>query len=201
VSDTREHIPFVYLADIVEGRRALDEATRAHLTTCSRCAADHSWLEWALGLMRTDRSENAPPEAIARAKQLFRPPARPSLRQRIIAALSFDSAVTPLAFGVRSGAAARRQMLFNAGEFDIDLRVAPNSNPLANGAPALLVAGQILGRDGGRRIELRGPNDAVTADINMLGEFALPPVPAGHYSLVLQLADLDIEIPHLDLSS
>jgi hypothetical protein len=201
VNNLREHIPFVQLADLVEGRLTLDESARAHLAACTQCAADHHWLEWVIGRMRADRSEDAPPEAIARAKQLFRRSTRPTLRQRLIGALSFDSAIMPLAFGVRSGMASQRQMLFNAGEFDIDLRVAASGGPLASGAPSLLVAGQILGDDAGRRIELRGPAGSVTADINELGEFTLPPVPAGHYSVVLQLADVDIEIPDLDLSS
>lgn len=202
MSSVRDHIPFALLADFAEGRRAPDDQAREHLVACGRCAGELASLERLIGVMRADRSADAPAELIARAKGLFRAPG-PNLRQRLLAALSFDSARAPLAFGVRTGEismqgrAAERQMLFNAGALDIDLRLAPEGGTPPDERALWVVTGQVLGAEGGRRVELRGPGGAPTAVINDQGEFALPPIPAGHYVLTLQLADLDIEIPDL----
>src|SRR5512136_2866312 len=124
------HIPFRRLADLLEGRLSPDEQAplRAHVADCPRCAADVAWLERITGLMRTDASADAPPQVIARAVSLFRPRAAqpaPGLLQRVVAALRFDSAQLPLAAGVRSGQPVARQLLYDAGGYELDLRVAP----------------------------------------------------------------------------
>jgi anti-sigma factor RsiW len=204
VSSHHNHIAYTLLVDMVEGRLRPDAAMLAHLADCPACAGNTAWLERVLGLMRSDTSVDAPPELVARAKRLFQiqpPAARPSLRQRIAAVLSFDSAATPLAFGMRGGMAGERQLLFNAGQLDVDLRIAPSAASLPGGQAGWALSGQILGVDGGRRIELRGPAGTATAPINALGEFALPPVPAGEYTLTLQLAEIDLDLPVLAVGS
>jgi hypothetical protein len=211
VSSLRDHIPFALLADFSEGRQVPDDQARDHLAACARCAGELASLQRLIGVMRTDRSADAPADLIARVKGLFRAPAAapgPSLRRRLVAALSFDSARAPLAFGVRAGeisprerAAAQRQMLFNAGALDIDLRLTPVGGTPADERALWVVTGQVLGSEGGRRVELRGPGGAPAAAINDQGEFALPPIPAGHYALTLQLADLDIDIPDLAIGA
>jgi hypothetical protein len=204
VSSHRDHIPYTLLVDMVEGRFTPDAPMLAHLAECPTCASSVAWLERVLGLMRSDSSVDAPPALVARAKRLFQvqpPAARPSLRQRIAAVLSFDSAATPLAFGMRTGVAGERQLLFNAGELDVDLRIAPSSASLPGGQAGWALSGQILGADGGRQIELRGPAGTATAAINALGEFTLAPVAAGAYTLTLQLDDLDLDLPTLEVGA
>jgi hypothetical protein len=195
MSSTNNHIPFALLVDFVDSRRKPDAQEQAHMADCLQCTRDLAWLERTLNVMRADRSEAAPLEVIARAKRLLRPrsgDARPGLRQRISAVLNFDSARMAPAFGLRSGTGAERQLIFNAGHLDVDLRVA------LQGA-AWTVAGQILGSDDGRNIELNGPQGVAQAPINAQGEFVLPLLPAGHYRLTVQLADIDMDLPELDL--
>ncbi|HYH85081.1 MAG TPA: hypothetical protein VEX60_06325, partial [Pyrinomonadaceae bacterium] len=150
-------------------------------------------------LMRADTSEDAPRDAIFNAIGMFRARApavaAPSILRRIVAALTFDSnALTP-AFGVRSGQSAPvRQLLFSAGDFDVDLR-------LASGGEGWTVSGQVLGRCEGGEVELGEAGRAArsSAALNDLCEFTLPPVPEGSYALRLRLGDTEIEIPELDL--
>src|SRR5689334_19267023 len=105
MSNQSDHIRFIQLVDLAEGRIATDAAVaaRSHVAACARCAADLAWLERVIGLMRTDTSEQPPPRALAAAKRLFKPPA-PASRRQFMAMLQFDSARTPIALGRRTGA-------------------------------------------------------------------------------------------------
>jgi hypothetical protein len=108
--------------------------------------------------------------------------AEPSLLRRVVAALSFDSMQPGLAYGVRSGQAAARQMLYSAGDNDLDLRVQPVGD-------AWVVSGQVLGACTGGRVELKGTDAEVSAVLNELCEFTLPGVAAGDYTLRLLLGE------------
>jgi hypothetical protein len=196
-----KHISFARLADLVEGRLSSDEARddRAHLDLCARCSEQAAQLGRVTQIMRADTSEDAPRDAIFGAIAMFRARpqavAAPNLLRRIVAALSFDSSALAPAFGVRSGQSApARQLLFSAGEFDVDLR-------LASGGEGWTVSGQVLGPCDGGEVELgEAGRDAVSsAALNDLCEFTLPPVPEGSYALRLRLNELEIEIPDLSL--
>jgi hypothetical protein len=193
------HLSFTKLADMAEGRMAGDERnlSSAHLSACPRCAAKLNRLESVLGLMRTDETEDAPREVVSRAINLFRSRVAsqtPSLVQRIVAALSFDSLQTTPAYGVRSGqAATARQLLYNAGEYDLDLRITETGE-------GWVVSGQVLGEErAGGQIELEGERGVVQADLNEQSEFMLPAVPTGSYDLRLRFTDLEVEVPQLEL--
>jgi anti-sigma factor RsiW len=193
------HISFERLTDLVEGRLSADEWAdlHGHLAACSRCAADLSWLTRAITLMRTDDSQDTPALVIARAVRLFRSRAEqaasaPNLRQRVLALLRLDSAQPPLALGLRAGQAAARQLLFSAGERDLDVRLTPAGD-------AWVVSGQLLGPEASGQAELRGEAIRVQASLNDLSEFVLPPVPAGHYGLILHLKEAEIEVPNLQI--
>ena len=194
---TAASIPFEQLVDLVEERLPIEER-QALLTlaaTQSQDLATIAWLERVLGRMRDDATENAdaPAALVARAVQLFAPrialPA-PRLRERVLAALRFDSMLQPLALGVRAGRAATRQVLFNANDWDIDLRISRSGTQW-------VVAGQVLGPGEGGTVELQGPLFAVRTTMNDLWEFTLPPVPPGEYNLMLTLKDTEITTPSL----
>ena len=198
---TPKHISFAQLADLVEGRLSADEARddRAHLNTCARCTEQASQLGRITQLMRADASEDAPRDAIFNAVRMFRArPAReaaPGLLRRLVAALTFDSNALVPAFGVRSGqSATARQLLFNAGDFDVDLRLAASGE-------GWTVSGQVLGPCVGGEVELGEAGQAATssAALNDLCEFTLPPVPEGSYALRLRLNETEIEIQDLSL--
>jgi len=195
------HVSFERLTDLVEGRVPADEQPNlhGHLAACSRCAGDLAWLKRAVTLMRTDESQDASAPVIARAVRLFQARAEQAapalnLRERVLAVLRFDSAQRPLALGLRAGQAAARQLLFSAGERDLDVR-------LTRAGDAWVVSGQILGPEASGEVELRGDASCVLAALNDLSEFALPPIPAGRYALLLHLADVEVEITDLEVGA
>ncbi|HKG12942.1 MAG TPA: hypothetical protein VKB12_06370, partial [Pyrinomonadaceae bacterium] len=189
---TPEHITFERLADMTEGRLSAEETAgeRTHLASCKRCSARAEELGRVTTLMRADTSVDAPRDLVFNAVRLFhsrRTESAPGLLRRIVAALAFDSSTRTPAFGVRSGQAApARQLLFGAGDFDVDLR-------LAAGEEGWTVSGQVLGPCEGGRVEAfaRGVREeaAARASLNDLCEFTLPPVPEGVYALRLRLND------------
>ena len=191
-----QHIPFAKLADLAEDKTGAEEraAAMTHISDCSRCAGDLERLSQLIGYMRTDTGEDAPRDVMAYAINIFRRrEEQPSLLRRIIAALSFDSLTPAPAFGVRSGQAAARQLLFEAEANDLDLRLLTQGD-------AWIIAGQVLGPDcAGGHVELKGETASATAELNDLCEFTLSPVPAGSYRLRVRLEDVEVEVPQLEL--
>jgi hypothetical protein len=169
----------------------------AHLSACSQCAGEFERVGDVLELMRSDTATDAPRDVLAHAVNIFRgrdQSSEPSLLRRIVAALSFDSSMnmTP-AFGVRSGQATSRQLLYSAEQSDIDLRISSQDDQW-------IVAGQLLGRDCvGGRVEIEGESGLAVVALNELCEFRLPPLPPGSYTLRLLFPDAEVEIPRLEL--
>ena len=197
-----DHIPFHQLADYVEGRLPLTERMEleSHLKACATCSAKLARLEHLIGLMRTDRSEEAPPTVVARVKRLLRSrhvpeSASSGLRRTVLAVLHFDSMGLTRAFGVRSGRPGSRQLLFSTGVDEIDLRIEPAGQ-------AWTVSGQVLGESATSGIAvLQGEAGETQADLNEMSEFVLSSVEAGTYKLILNLANVDVEIDDLRIGS
>lgn len=193
-----QHIPFETLADLAEGRAQAAGREAEHLSSCQNCSSQLTSLAETVRLMRADDAEAAPQSAVAYAINLFRQRAartvpEPSRLRRVLAALSFDSAGLTPAFGLRSGATAARQLLYSAGENDLDVRVA------ATPEGAFVLSGQLLGPCGAGRVELVGADDSAEAPLDERCEFVLPPVAAGTYTLRVSLAGAALEVPELEL--
>jgi hypothetical protein len=116
------------------------------------------------------------------------------MTRQILAQLTFDSFTTSPAFGVRSGPSVARQVLYAAGEIDLDLRLAPDDG-------RWLISGQILGDCAAGEVELTGCTEAeaVRAPLDELCEFTLPPVPPGGYGLLVRFGDVEVEVPLFNL--
>lgn len=136
--------------------------------------------EKIISLMQTDYSIDAPADRIAAVKRAFRSfgPQPATLLQRIKAALTVDLPAGQAAFGERSATGSTsRQMLFDAGDVAIDIRVSDLGD-------AFYVYGQILAdADISGTIELIGDNDRRDAAIGDNGRFDLGNVAAGVYSI------------------
>lgn len=201
VSAESFHPPFDRLADLVEEHLPPDDEPQlhAHLALCPYCANEVAWLERTIELMRTDESEDAPSHVIARAVHLLLLPGAddvPSRWRRVLATLRFDSGQAPLALAVRGPQLRTRQLLYGAEECDLDLRITPVGDRWS-------VSGQLLGPDGSGRVELHGAGGVVqaTTALSDLGEFVLPPVSSGGYTLRLRAGDLEVEVTSLDLGA
>ncbi|MCO6510551.1 MAG: hypothetical protein J5I65_07130 [Aridibacter famidurans] len=148
-------------------------------------------IERIIRLMQTDDSADAPSEAVKWSKNLFRTRQKqPSALQRIKAVLKLDIAPGQAVFGERSGAAEARQMLFEAGEFGIDLRVSASEG-------AFEVKGQILGEGFENREASLGDHVTRTSD---LGEFVFKAVEAGTYTFAVGNGEEEIVIEGIEIS-
>lgn len=146
-----------------------------------------------VNLMQADDSTDAPADAVKWAKNLFRTRVaepKKSIVQKVLAVLQIDLSGAQPAFGERSASAAEvRQMLFQAGENAVDLRISAAENGLD-------LSGQILGAGfAGCAVTL----GEFAASANELGEFKFKQIPAGRYALALRAAEREIVIEDLNL--
>jgi len=199
VSIASKHISSARIVELAEGRLALADQVQAqsHIAACSRCAAELARLSHVIELMRADTCEDSPSHVAAQAVDLFRArrlPGSPDQRQRTPAALRFDSRRIPQPLGVRAGAQSERQLLFNAGDAGVDLQIVQAGELWS-------VAGQVLGPDVSGQVDLQGAGGTAQAVLNELGEFRLPAVPSGTYTLTVRLANADIEVAGLEVGA
>lgn len=138
--------------------------------------------------------EDAPAEAVDRLIGLWqRKPRAAGLLPRLAALLAFDSGIAPpLAYGMRADGGVLRQLLYSVEGCDVDLRIAP-----AEGADTFRLSGQVLGPNvrGVVAMQPLAGGERTEAALSELGEFWLPPVAAGDYRITLELVDLAIDLP------
>ena len=152
-------------------------------------------IEKIIDLMRTDDSVDAPKDVVKWAKNLYltRGP-KPSLVRRISAILKMDLAQGGIVFGERSGAPARtRQMLFQAGDNAIDLRVTESKKKVS-------IKGQILGKGfENATITLSGEPGRYEAKATASAMFELSNLPCGSFGLIAAGDAVEITIERIDL--
>jgi hypothetical protein len=188
------HISVETLANIADNTATSDasEPAMSHISTCSTCHDTLRRLQQLILMMRTDSTTDAPRDVLTAALNIFSQE-KPSPLRRLVALLTFDSRNAHPAFGTRSLFTTSRQMLYSAEETDLELRITMHSNEY-------ILAGQVIGAGcAGGRVEISGAAGKSEVTMNEVCEFSLPPVPAGKYSLIVKMHDLQIEIPELDL--
>jgi hypothetical protein len=192
------HVPLTQLIELIAGQLPPEAQTqiRRHLVTCWQCARHQTVLERGIMLMRRDTSVDAPADVIARAVRIFPatpPPSTFSLRH-VLATLRFDSAQPAPTIAVRAPAWRPRQLLYTAERYDLDLR-------MIQAGGMWTVKGQVLGPCSGGLVELRGGAETAHSPLDELCTFTLPPVPAGTYTLILSLSEVEVELPGLEVGS
>lgn len=155
--------------------------------------SDEKLINKIVHLMGRDESFDAPQDSIKWTKNLFLSRVtepKKSLAQKIFAVLQIDLSPNRAIFGERSASALQsRQMLFEAGEIVIDLRVSESAKNFD-------LRGQILGAEFANTSVKLGEFET---KLNELGEFSLRLVPRGVYVLTLQNAEKEIVIENLEL--
>jgi hypothetical protein len=187
-------VTFERLVALAEGLLSPGERTALLSRMTVSDHAKLAWIERVLFLMRNDSTEDAPPEALARALRLFEPHTVPPIKTQIRAVLRFDSWRQPAPLGVRASANIGRQYIFNAGAHDIDLRVNPSGDQW-------LIAGQVLGQVEDGVVTLEHPQHHAHVSLSPWAEFTLPPVPVGVYTLFVAIGNKEIEIAGLDVGT
>lgn len=201
---------FERLVDFLDNR--LDEAERTpvatHLATgCAPCTEASGWYERIRAVVATDDSVAPPSWVIKRAVRIFDTPRRtnPRLSERIgqaIASLVFDSFARPALVGVRSTETANRQLLYRAGDYSVDLQLAPSEQSHID------LIGQVL-KEGepsfesvsGLKLDLtRGDIVVFSAVTDEMGEFKVGGIEQGVYDLRVQLPQGSITVPDLPVN-
>jgi anti-sigma factor RsiW len=190
------HIKFAALADLAEGNLpgTEKEPLLTHLSNCRRCSEKLDQLKSTVEMMRADRMEDAPPQAIESVKKLLRAHIKPSpsVVQQLLGTLKFDSLQSIPAFGMRSGAIAQRQLVYSAGQTDLQLQIHQTGEFWS-------ISGQVLGPPVGGVAELQGPVQTVVASLNEMSEFSFASIAAGTYVLTLKFPESEMKIPELNL--
>ena len=152
-------------------------------------------LDQIIELMQSDDSVDAPIDTIKWAKNLYRTRrTEPSFIKRIVASLQVDLPPGKPAFGERSGlATSSRQMLFNAGEHAIELRIS-------SGPAHVSMNGQVLG-EGFAGAEFAISSGALrrTMTLGQMSEFEVSDLPKGYYTLTLRSQENEIVIENVDI--
>jgi hypothetical protein len=208
-----ENPTFEQLVDWLEGRLPTEEAQKiAGLVAAGDAAvqADVAWLRkfYQAGqevIAANLPAANLPPDVTERLKERFAAYAetrrRPSIFQRLIANLSFDSHLMAAA-GVRTAAMRedQRQLVYETDPATIALTVQrrsrdDNLDVLGQVLPAAVVEVDLV------RVALYQEQAEFDSTItDDLGEFSLTALPAGQYSLVLTSDRYEIQIEPLNLS-
>jgi hypothetical protein len=169
--------------------------------TPARPAAELSDAKIERQLRESRHLQDAPEHVIQRALAAWQPrhpvASAPGLVERLRALLTFDSgAALPLAFGMRSTGGTTRQLLFSAGEHDVDLRVSPAGSGHGD---HWLLSGQVLGPEASGAVALTDALGQAVAEARLdeLGEFRLPAVAPGQYNVTLNLGVQQIELPSI----
>jgi len=171
----------------------------AHLAGCRACAELKQELEEVvhqLGELREELSSKPPADVVDAGIQLFQAVRRPKkggVRQ-IIASLVYDSFDQAMPAGVRRVGAPPRQLLFRAGDVDVDVMIESTE---ASGR--ITLAGQIFSNavtffdNTPVKLESRG---IVRYRIrtNAVGEFSFDQVPADTYHLSVDLPEGQITL-------
>jgi hypothetical protein len=199
---------FERLIDYLDNKLDQAEAARltAHLSAdCAQCAETRDWYERVRTVAATDESTEPPSWVFKRAVRLFEgKPARPRLAERIgqaVASLIFDSLAQPVIAGVRSTETTNRQLLYRAGNYSIDLQIAPAEHLRADLIGQILKEGEAAFESvSGLRLEISRQGDPIFATVtDDMGEFKISGVDYGVYDLRIDVGNESITIPGLPL--
>ena len=166
-------------------------AASQHLTSCRRCQDKAGEFEELLGFLDRDAANEPSSEILDWGIQLYQPVLRPSesKKSRVlrIAKLVFDSFEQPRPVGIRHVGSLPRQLLFRAGDVDVDVRIE-------SGDDRISLAGQVLSESVAFfentpvRLESQGVVRYRT-QTNPVGEFRFDEVPRDTYHLSMDLPD------------
>jgi len=193
------HITVEDLVDYMDGKPTdVEKQTiESHLEACGECTELKLEFQALVTRLREDSSFEPPAGQVQWAVDLFQPlmqsESKGSLR-KIIAALVFDTYDEPMPAGVRRVGTPPRQLLFRAGDVDVDVKIESTE---AN--DCITLAGQVLSStakffdNAPVKLESHGIVRYRTRT-NVVGEFSFDEVPKDTYHLSVDLPEGQITL-------
>ncbi len=128
-------------------RQVIGEQERAEMQShldndgCRKCSKVLGLWQRVHLAARREPSYQPPESAVRSMKGTFaiQGPRKATSGARSVAALLFDSAVSPLTIGIRSATATSRQLLYGSGNYRIDVRIETQAD-----SQKIAVVGQVL---------------------------------------------------------
>jgi hypothetical protein len=170
----------------------------SHVTACGDCAELKQEFQALIHRLKEDASFEPPADLVQWSINLFRPLAQPqgatSGLRKYIASLVFDTYDQPMLAGVRRVGAPPRQLLFRAGDVDVDVKIESME---AN--DRITLVGQVLSNtdkffdNTPVKLESHGIVRYRTRT-NVVGEFSFDEVPKDTYHLSVDLPEGQITL-------
>lgn len=203
-----KHFSLEDWADFARGRASADAVMRMqhHLEEgCAECAQSLEVWRAVLEVAGREALFEVPEAGVRCAEALFNiaPPAKTSDVVVQMARLVFSSVSQPVREGVRSAGASTCHLLFEGGNWLLDLHLKPP--PVKDGLVS--VAGQILDReqtekacDSSRVTVMRERTEVARTTTNEFGEFQLEFNPGGELMLTVSLEGNSVLVSPLPVS-
>src|SRR5213593_2697555 len=193
------HLSIENLIDYVEKKvtEGMRLEVETHLAQCEKCFGEKQELQSLVLHLQQDSSFEPPADLVQWGVSLFQPILQPSPAgklKRIIASLVFDTYDQPMLAGIRRVGAPPRQLLFRAGDVDVDVKIESME---AN--DRITLVGQVLSNttkffdNTSVRLESQGIIRYRTLT-NPVGEFSFDEVPKDTYHLSVDLPEGQITL-------
>jgi len=193
------HVTAEALMNYMDGSVSETEkpAIEAHLKTCTGCAELKQEFQSLVTQLSEDAAFEPPAELVQWGVNLFQPVLRPEAGGSIpkfIASLVFDTFDQPVFAGIRRVGAPPRQLLFRAGDVDVDVKIESME---AN--DRITLVGQVLSsatkffNNAPVKLESHGITRYSTKT-NVVGEFSFDEVPKDTYHLSVDLPEGQITL-------
>jgi hypothetical protein len=192
------HLTVENIMDYMDGMGTdVEKSTvETHLVDCEECAELRQEFQVLTMQLREDSTFEPPAELVQWGIDLFQPVMQPekSGLRKIIAALVFDTFDQPMLAGVRRVGAPPRQLLFRAGDVDVDVKIESME---AN--DRITLVGQVLSSatkffdNTPVKLESHGIVRYRTRT-NVVGEFSFDEVPKDTYHLSVDLPEGQITL-------
>lgn len=194
------HLNIENLISYVDGLASGDERSKvdSHLVMCADCVDLKLEFDSLLNRLRADSMSEPPAELVQWGVNLFQPVSQTGKTadrlRKFIASLVFDTFDQPMLAGVRRVGAPPRQLLYRAGDVDVDVKIESQE---ANNRITLV--GQVLSSatkffdNTPVKLESHGIVRYRTRT-NLVGEFSFDEVPKDTYHLSVDLPEGQITL-------
>ena len=170
-----------------------------HLSQCSSCSELKQELQQFMVLVESDAAFEPPAEVLQWGVSLFQPILQPRESiggqvRKIVASLVFDTFDEPALAGVRRVGAPPRQLLFRAGDVDVDVKIeSVETNDRISLVGQVLSNSEKFFDNTPVKLESHGMVRYKTLT-NSVGEFVFDEVPKDTYHLSVDLPEGQITL-------